>query len=110
MHRYVKPSFNGAMITKTLLPTVLAGIIIMVCGATFAQTTQMTGTVLAVSSTTITVQKDSEVWDIKRTKNTSVNGTLKVGSTVTVTYSSIDAQKKEGPGIATSPTPTPAEQ
>ena len=82
----------------------------MLCGTTFAQTTQMTGTVLAFSSTTITVQKDSEVWDIKRTKKTSVSGTLKVGSIVTVTYDSPDAQRKEGPGVADSPTPTPVER
>jgi hypothetical protein len=74
----------------------------------FGQTAQITGQVLAVSSSTITVQSGADVWDIKRTQSTSVKGTLKVGSTVTVSYNTPDAQKKEGPTTTTNPTPTPA--
>jgi hypothetical protein len=78
--------------------------------ALFGQTSTMTGKVLAVSSSVITVQKDADVWDIKRTSNTSVTGALKVGSTVTVKYDAPDAQKKEGPALTTEPTATPASQ
>jgi hypothetical protein len=77
-------------------------------GLALAQTNEMTGTVLGVTSTKITVQKGSEVWEIKRSRDTSVTGNLKIGSTVTVKYSGPDAQKKENP--ATAPSPAPAEQ
>ena len=73
----------------------------------FGQITNMTGTVKAVTSTTITVQKvNGEQWDIKRTSTTNVtSGELKVGSTATISYNTPDAQKKEAP---TGGTPTPA--
>ena len=95
------------MKTKLLFSIIVAGSVLLNC-AVFGQTAQMTGKVLAVSSSVITLQKDAEVWDIKRTQTTTVSGALKVGSTVTVTYALPDAQKKEGPSTATSPTPTPA--
>lgn len=74
-------------------------------GIAFAQTTQLTGKVIAVSSGAITVQKGTDVWDIKRSRSTKVDGTLKVGSTVTVTYNTPDAQKKEGPTAASDKDP-----
>ena len=74
------------------------------------QTSEMTGKLLVVSSTTITLQKGTEIWDIKRTATTSVTGPLKVGSTITVKYSTPDAQKKEGTTEATNPTATPESQ
>jgi hypothetical protein len=75
-----------------------------------AQTSELTGKVVAVSSTTITMQSGTDVWDIKRSSSTSVTGNLKAGSTVTVKYSTPDGQKKEGPITATNPTATPASQ
>ena len=57
--------------------------------ATFAadaKTYQVTGPVLEVTPTTITVQKGDEKWQIARTKETKVTGDLKVGSKVTIQY------------------------
>ena len=79
----------------------------MFSASVFGQTSEMTGKVMAVSPTSITLQKGTELWDIKRTSSTNVTGTLKIGSTVTVKYSTPDAQKKEGPALATEPTATP---
>ena len=86
---------------------VIANLLIAITA--FGQTTKATGKVLAVSSTSITLQSGTDLWDIKRTETTTVSGTLKVGSTVTVTYSVADGQKREG-GVSTAPTPTPAGQ
>lgn len=51
-----------------------------------AKTYQVTGPVLEVTPTTITVQKGSEKWQINRDASTKVTGEPKVGSKVTVYY------------------------
>jgi hypothetical protein len=52
-----------------------------------SNTYQVTGPILAMTDTTITVQKDSEKWEIARDKATPVKGgALKVGSKVTIKY------------------------
>ncbi|MDB4983811.1 MAG: hypothetical protein JWM82_4563 [Myxococcales bacterium] len=48
---------------------------------------QVTGPVLEVSDTSITVQKGKEKWTIARDKSTKVTGDLKVGAKVTIMYS-----------------------
>ncbi len=57
---------------------------------------QVTGPVLEVSDTSITIQKNKEKWQLARTKDTKVTGQLKVGAKVTVMYTmtatSIDAK------------------
>jgi hypothetical protein len=50
------------------------------------KTYQVTGPVLEVSDTMITVQKGKEKWEIERTKDTKVAGELKVGAKVTIEY------------------------
>lgn len=50
------------------------------------KTYQVTGPVLEVTDTAITVQKGKEKWQIARTKDTKVTGDLKVGAKVTITY------------------------
>lgn len=47
---------------------------------------QVTGPVLAVTDTSITVQKGAEKWELQRDANTNVTGDLKVGSKVTIEY------------------------
>jgi len=47
---------------------------------------QVTGPVLELSDTKITVQKGDEKWEIARSKSTRVTGDLKVGAKVTVYY------------------------
>ena len=87
------PGFNAMMKMKSILIAIAAASLTL--SSTFAQTAQMTGKVIAVTSDKITVQNGKEVWDIKLTASTTVSGDKKVGSTVTVTYNAPDAQKKE---------------
>jgi hypothetical protein len=47
---------------------------------------QVTGPVLEVTDTSITVQKGKEKWTLARTKDTKVTGELKVGAKVTIGY------------------------
>jgi hypothetical protein len=47
---------------------------------------QVTGPVLAVTDTSITVKKGSSPWEVSRDGNTKVTGDLKVGSKVTIQY------------------------
>ena len=51
-----------------------------------AKSYQVSGPVLEVTPTTITVQKGSEKWQINRDASTKVTGEPKVGSKVTVYY------------------------
>jgi hypothetical protein len=50
---------------------------------------QVTGPVLAITPTTITVQKGEEKWEISRDSSTRIEGDLKVGSKVTIYYSMV---------------------
>ena len=50
------------------------------------KTYQVTGPVLEVTDTSVTVQKAKEKWQIARTKDTKVTGDLKVGAKVTIMY------------------------
>ncbi|HVV16808.1 MAG TPA: hypothetical protein VHH90_06335 [Polyangia bacterium] len=50
------------------------------------KTYQVTGPVLEVTDTSITVQKSKEKWQLARTKDTKVTGDLKVGAKVTIMY------------------------
>jgi hypothetical protein len=51
------------------------------------KTYQVTGPVVDVSDTAITVQKGKENWEIARTADTKVAGDVKKGDKVTVQYS-----------------------
>ena len=88
------PGFNAMMKMKSILIAIAAASLTLSSTA-FAQTSHMTGKVIAVTSDKITVQKGKEVWDINLTASTEVSGDKKVGSTVTVIYNAPDAQKKE---------------
>ena len=50
------------------------------------KTYQVTGPVLEVTATSITVQKGQEKWELARTSSTKVDGDLKVGAKVTIYY------------------------
>ena len=62
-------------------------------------TYQVTGPVLEVKDTSITVQKGNEKWEIARDKDTKITGDLKVGSKVTIHYTmkatSVEAKGEE---------------
>jgi hypothetical protein len=47
---------------------------------------QVTGPVLELTDTKIVVQKGDEKWEIARTPDVKVTGTLKVGAKVTIHY------------------------
>ena len=50
------------------------------------KTYQVTGPVLEVSDSSVTVQKGKEKWQLARSKDTKVTGDLKVGAKVTIMY------------------------
>jgi hypothetical protein len=51
-----------------------------------AKSYQVTGPVLAVTPTTITVQKGEDKWEIARDSKTKTSGDVKVGAKVTIYY------------------------
>src|SRR5882724_10593346 len=65
-----------------------------------AKTYQVTGPVLEVTDSIIAVQKGKDRWEISRDSNTKVNGDLKVGEKVTITYtmSATEVEVKAGKG------------
>ena len=50
------------------------------------KTYQVTGPVLEVTPTAITVQKGNDKWEIARDSKTKVTGDIKVGAKVTIYY------------------------
>ena len=62
---------------------------VTVSGAAHAEATktyQVTGPVLEVTDSTITVQKGKEKWQLARDKETKAPGEVKVGDKVTIEY------------------------
>jgi hypothetical protein len=59
-----------------------------------AKTYQVTGPVLDVTDSKITIQKGNDKWEIDRGPNTKVDGDLKVGQKVTIEYT-MSAEKVE---------------
>jgi hypothetical protein len=74
----------------------------LVCGAAFftatslnaadSKTYQVTGPVLDVTPTTVTVQKGTEKWELARDGKTKIKGELKVGTKVTIYYTMVAAE------------------
>ncbi len=58
------------------------------CGFTQAgpKTYQVTGPVLEVTDTSVTVQKGDDKWELARDASTKITGELKVGAKVTIEY------------------------
>lgn len=71
---------------KRMIAVVIVLIFTVVSLAFAVNTYQVTGPVLEVKDTSITVQKGNEKWEITRDSNTKVTGDLKVGSKVTIRY------------------------
>lgn len=76
---------------KNHLLVVLLGLVmsVAIAGSALAaddHSYQVTGPVLAVTDTSITVQKGKDPWTVSRDANTKVAGDLKVGSKVTIKY------------------------
>jgi hypothetical protein len=79
------PTTQGASMKTTLI--ISAFIALTSNQVLAAKTYQVTGTVLAVTDSTITVDKKGEKFEIEKTAATKVTGELKQGSKVTVLYS-----------------------
>ena len=74
---------------KNLFASTLAASLLLgasLGSAAEAKTYQVTGPVLEITPTVITVQKGDEKWQIARNKDTKVTGDLKVGAKVTIYY------------------------
>jgi cytochrome c1 len=63
------------------------------------KTYQVTGPVLEVTDSTITVQKGKEKWQLARDKETKAGGEVKVGDKVTIEYT-MSAKNIESKGSA----------
>jgi hypothetical protein len=90
---------------KSLLSLVVAGSFALSSLALGAgKTYQVTGPVLEVNDSMIAVQKGKDRWEIARDSSTKVNGDLKVGSKVTITYTmtATDVEVKADKGAAKS--------
>jgi hypothetical protein len=77
------------MTCKSWISTVVLGAALLGGGGAFAaavKTYQVTGPVLEVTDSSVTVQKGKEKWEIARDKDTKVTGDLKVGAKVTIQY------------------------
>lgn len=73
------------MKNKTLI--IVAASFIGLVQASFAgKTYQATGPILELTDKKIVIQKDTEKWEIERTPETKITGTLKVGEKVTIHY------------------------
>ena len=80
---------------KNLFASTLAACLLLgasLASAAEAKTYQVTGPVLEITPTVITVQKGDEKWQIARNKDTKVTGDLKVGSKVTIYYRTIGVE------------------
>jgi hypothetical protein len=68
----------------------IALVTLAVAGAVFAagsvKTYQMTGPVVTLTDTVVTIQKGEDKWAFARKEATKVTGNLKVGATVTIDY------------------------
>ena len=64
------------------------------------KTYPVTGSVIELTPTSITIQKGDDKWEVARSKNTQVNGKLKLGATVTVQYRMVAAQVEVKSGKA----------
>ncbi len=88
------------MIKRTLRAVAVASVLLSLSAfaAPGVKTYQVTGPVLEVTETTITVQKGEEKWTVQRSKKTKVRGDLKVGAKVTIEYQMVadDIEVKDG--------------
>jgi hypothetical protein len=96
--RNIPPRFfenQGGIPMQTIKRSMLTVVSALALGATlFAASParaadkeyQVTGPVLEVTDSSITVQKGKEKWQLARTKDTKVTGDLKVGAKVTIMY------------------------
>ena len=88
-------------ISKNYFLGLFCGAMILIASSLNAaetKTYQVTGPVLEVTPTSVTVQKGDEKWEIARNGKTKITGDLKVGAKVTIYYRMIaeEVEVKEG--------------
>lgn len=74
---------------SSVLAACLLGLVLASATPSYARAPkkyQVTGKVLEVTDDFIAVDKNGDRWEVGRTTDTKVTGTLKVGATVTVEY------------------------
>ena len=73
---------------KSIIASVICGGLVLCAIASTGdiKSYQVTGPVLAVTPTSITVQKGKDEWQLARDKSTKVTGDVQVGSKVTIYY------------------------
>lgn len=87
---------------KRYLVVILAVLLVASFAYAGVKTYQVTGPVLEVTPTTITVQKGKDKWEIARDNSTKVTGDVKAGSKVTIMYEmkaasiEVKEEKKKG--------------
>src|SRR6184192_1033271 len=88
------------MKTKTFSLIAAASLVLSGMAFAGAKTYEVTGPVLEVNDSMIVVQKGKDRWEVDRDSNTKVNGDVKVGDKVHVTYtmSASDIEVKAGKG------------
>ena len=82
---------------RSTLLTIIAAGSLAITATLFGQTTKMTGTVVSVTRSTITLKTGNDQWVIRRQPSQTIAGDLKAGEEITITYNQPDAQKKEEP-------------
>ena len=86
----------------------LAAVSLAFSGVAFAagaKTYQVTGTVIEMTGSKITVQKGTEKWEIDLDPTIKAKGDVKVGATVTITYVMSATKVKGSAGAAAETTP-----
>ena len=86
----------------------LAAVSLAFSGVAFAagaKTYQVTGTVIEMTGSKITVQKGTEKWEIDLDPTIKAKGDVKVGATVTITYVMSATKVKGSAGAATETMP-----
>jgi hypothetical protein len=73
---------------KTKIFSLIAAASLVLSGMAFAgaKTYEVTGPVLEVNDSMIVVQKGKDRWEVDRDSSTKVNGDVKVGDKVHITY------------------------
>ena len=77
---------------KSLCLAALCGAALLVTSSAMAgdaKTYQVTGPILEITPTTITIQKGDDKWEIARTKDTKLPADAKVGTKVTIQYTMV---------------------
>lgn len=79
-------NYRLPLLKRVLLATLALPLILGSSALADDHNYQVTGPILAVTDTSITVKKGKDPWTVSRDASTKVTGDLKVGSKVTISY------------------------